>query len=717
MGVRMVFGAVIHSPQKPAPLLAIPSNSATLTSKMLYTNDILHGRYRIESVLGEGGFATVYRATDTRLNHQVAIKEMMPQPQIEPTLYAKMREQFYREAQILAQLQHNHLVSVTDYFTESDNDYLVMRFVKGDSLATLIQRNGVLAAAQVQTWAIQLLNALEYCHKQGILHRDIKPDNIIIRDNGQAVLVDFGLFKPWDPERTQQPTFSGIKGAHTPVYAPPEQGIQRGDHTDARSDIYSLGATLYHALIGQTPPTISERTANPERFENLQRLLPVDEPELSAAVIKAMNLARYARFESADAMRHALTSPLLIPRSRRPFFQMGLAGILVGIAIILLGFALWRGRMLIQPETTQAVSEITTGEPVVTTSPEQTKSSALTPTYTTELNTSTAFVAQVVVTATPTLIVETPTLVETETPTAMSASATPTLAPTETETPTAVIASATPTLIVIDSTPTATREPQATDTVAPLPTDTPQPTLTQTSRPTATPLPTKTPNWSATLTADAPVPTATRRPTDIPTATRRPTATPNWDATLTADAPLPTVTRTAIPTNTPNWNATLTAQAPTVTPVPTASDTPRPTATSTPTPTNTPTPTQTSTPNLSATQTASAPTATPLPLFDKLDFHWTPIGCDYVGEDYLCAMQIEAMGGSGDYLIEIMDQDPPQASTESILRFSIKRRRCDVWVHEMRVTDLVTQEVASRDVYFDPVVWGLYFPSGSCTSY
>ena len=147
---------------------------------MLTPGTILQNRYRIVSLLGQGGTGAVYRAWDLRLNISVAVKEMVPQSGIDPQTLAQLRQQFYQEAQVLARLNHPNLARATDYFGEGGNAYLVMDFVQGQSLADLIAARGPLPEAQVLDWACQLLDALACCHTQGVVHRDIKPQNIII---------------------------------------------------------------------------------------------------------------------------------------------------------------------------------------------------------------------------------------------------------------------------------------------------------------------------------------------------------------------------------------------------------------------------------------------------------------------------------------------------------------------------------------------------------
>ena len=267
---------------------------------------VLGNRYRIDAMLGAGGMGAVYHAWDARLSVPVALKEMIPQPGLDPTALTQLRHQFQREANVLARLHHPHLVRVTDFFEEWSNVYLVMDFVAGESLADRIRRLGPLPEAEVVAWAGQLLGALGYCHEQGILHRDVKPQNIIIRPDGRAVLVDFGLVKLWDPNDPR--TRTAMRGMGTPEYAPPEQYEAEAGHTDPRSDVYSLGATLYHALAGKAPPTATLRMANPERFVPVRQLNPRVSPKTEAVVLKAMELARSQRWQNVEAMAQALGS-------------------------------------------------------------------------------------------------------------------------------------------------------------------------------------------------------------------------------------------------------------------------------------------------------------------------------------------------------------------------------------------------------------------------
>jgi len=270
----------------------------------LTTGQMLQDRYRIASLLGQGGMGAVYRAWDTRLNVPVALKEMVPQPGLDPQTLTQLRQQFQQEAQIMARLTHPHLVRVGDFFQERGNAYLVMDFVEGESLAQFIEREGALPEEQVLEWAGQLLDALAYCHSQSIIHRDVKPQNVIVRPDGRAVLVDFGLLKLWDPKDPRTKTM--MRGMGTPEYAPPEQYDVEMGHTDLRSDIYGLGATLYHAITGKSPPTATMRIADPEQFLPLRLVAPQVSERTEAALMRSLELARSQRWQSAAEMAQSL---------------------------------------------------------------------------------------------------------------------------------------------------------------------------------------------------------------------------------------------------------------------------------------------------------------------------------------------------------------------------------------------------------------------------
>jgi serine/threonine-protein kinase len=274
----------------------------------LPAGEVLQERYRIASLLAEGGMAAIYRAWDSRLEVPVAVKEMKLQPGLRPEHLADLRQQFQQEAQVLARLDHPNLVRVGDFFEEQTNAYLVMDFVKGESLAERIAHEGALPEEQVLAWAEQLLDALGYCHSAGIIHRDVKPQNVIIRPDGRVELVEFGQEKLWD--QSNQRTKTQMRGMGTPEYAPPEQYDTSMGYTDASSDVYGLGATLYHALAGEAPLTVTMRMAAPEEFKPLDTVAGDVSQQTADTVMRALALARSERWQSAREMAHALGVPV-----------------------------------------------------------------------------------------------------------------------------------------------------------------------------------------------------------------------------------------------------------------------------------------------------------------------------------------------------------------------------------------------------------------------
>jgi serine/threonine protein kinase len=270
---------------------------------MLTSETILQGRYRIIRQLGQGGMGAVYEAVDARLDTAVALKE---------TLFAdeRLRKQFEREARLLARMHHPALPRVSDHFSEQEGQFLVMQFIAGEDLGEMMKaRHGGFPVGQVLTWGDQLLDALDYLHTQEpqIVHRDIKPQNLKLTSRNQIILLDFGLAKG-QTAGVSVITTASIFG-YTPNYAPLEQ-IQ-GLGTDARSDIYSLSATLYHLMTGVKPPDALTRAAalvNGEKDPLLpaNELNPAISPHIAAVLARGMSQNREQRYSTAAAMRAAL---------------------------------------------------------------------------------------------------------------------------------------------------------------------------------------------------------------------------------------------------------------------------------------------------------------------------------------------------------------------------------------------------------------------------
>lgn len=260
---------------------------------MLSSGTVLRRRYRIEAPIGQGGMGSVYLAEDLRLEgRKCAVKAVRIDPTIEPALITELQHQFSREASVLARLDHPNLPKVSDYFTEDGLDYLVMDYVSGKNLKELMdeaRRSGrFLTEMEVMTWARQLCDALEYMHTQDppVLHRDIKPSNIKLAPSGLIKLVDFGLVKLLAKDTSQ--TVTVLQGRGTAAYTPLEQYGEDDSHTDTRSDVYSLGATLYHLLTNQPPADARQRFLSPEALQPPRQLNPAVSETVERAVLAAI---------------------------------------------------------------------------------------------------------------------------------------------------------------------------------------------------------------------------------------------------------------------------------------------------------------------------------------------------------------------------------------------------------------------------------------------
>jgi formylglycine-generating enzyme required for sulfatase activity/serine/threonine protein kinase len=271
---------------------------------MLANGTLLQERYRIVRLLAHGGMGAVYEAEAVHLgNAPVAVKQTFYNEQ-----QRTMREQFEREAATMARLRHPALPRVNDHFVEGGGQFLVMEFVPGDDLLTLLNRRGrPFDYRQVVAWAETLLDALNYIHTQypPVIHRDIKPQNLKLTPRGELFLIDFGLAK-----NATTPTHSSASlHAYTLSYAPPEQ--IKGAGTDSRSDIYSLGATLHHLLAGDPPvdARVREEVVRylaPDPLRLLHQVDPQIPSAVAVVIARALALDREARYASAAAMLQAL---------------------------------------------------------------------------------------------------------------------------------------------------------------------------------------------------------------------------------------------------------------------------------------------------------------------------------------------------------------------------------------------------------------------------
>ncbi len=290
----------------------------------LKTGKILRERYKIRRVIGQGGMGCIYLAEDLRLEGRLcAIKEVEHDSSLPKDLLKQTREQFQREATVLARLDHPNLPKVSDFFSEGQRDYLVMDYVPGKDLRMLMsearQRNTFLPEREVLGWANQLADALKYLHNQEppIVHRDIKPSNLKLTPSGLIKLVDFGLVKIL---ASDEMTVTVIQGRGTALYTPLEQYGGDSGHTDARSDIYAFGATLYHLLTNQPPVEARERFLHPDSLIPPRQINPEISPRCERAILWAMSLHPTERPQTIEEFRQALLGDLDVDTMPRSFF-------------------------------------------------------------------------------------------------------------------------------------------------------------------------------------------------------------------------------------------------------------------------------------------------------------------------------------------------------------------------------------------------------------
>lgn len=257
----------------------------------IQAKEILHDRYRILRPIGSGGMGSLFLADDLRLDgRQCAIKTVVGDPQATPETRAQARDQFYREASTLARLDHPSLPKVSDFFSERGVDMLVMDYVPGEDLRSMTRaahnEHRFLPIHDVLTWARQLIDALSYLHGQSppIVHQDVKPANVKVTPRGLIKLVDFGLVKLLAPEER---TITVVQGRGTAHYTPLEQYGGDTGHTTVRSDIYSLGATIYCLLTNHPPEEAKVRFLQTESLPSIREI----NPQVSARVDRAVHWA------------------------------------------------------------------------------------------------------------------------------------------------------------------------------------------------------------------------------------------------------------------------------------------------------------------------------------------------------------------------------------------------------------------------------------------
>ncbi|MEQ9368553.1 MAG: protein kinase [Coleofasciculus chthonoplastes F3-SA18-01] len=262
------------------------------------------GKYVIQGVLGQGGFGITYKARHVSLNHYVVIKTPNEYLQYEPD-YHKYVDRFIAEAQVLARLSrdpHPSIVGVHDLFQEGIISCLVMNFVDGENLFELVRRRGAIPEAEAVRYIRQIGEALTLVHQVGLTHRDAHPGNILLRQNGKAVLIDFGIAKELVPS-----TYTSTGAVGNEGFAPYEQ-VHRGSR-EPNVDVYCLAATLYYALTGQCPTKGLDRKLYQEPLIEPRRIVPGISKQVNRAILKGMALEPKKRPQSMQAWLKKLDIP------------------------------------------------------------------------------------------------------------------------------------------------------------------------------------------------------------------------------------------------------------------------------------------------------------------------------------------------------------------------------------------------------------------------
>jgi serine/threonine protein kinase len=272
---------------------------------------LAEGRYRVENVLGRGGMACVYLARDGELERPVAVKVLAEHLAGQ----AAFRDRFLREARLAAQLSHPNIVQVFDVGEEEGTPFIVMECVEGSTLADELRTRGPLEPDEVVDLALQICGGLEHAHAAGLVHRDIKPQNLLLRPDGTVKIADFGIARA--AETTKLTQMGSVLG--TAAYLAPEQAL--GEEVTASADLYSLGCVLYELLTGRTPhvfKTLPELVVKhrEEAITPLRELRPEVPERVEAAVMHALARNPEYRPESAALFAEELAAASPEPPTR-----------------------------------------------------------------------------------------------------------------------------------------------------------------------------------------------------------------------------------------------------------------------------------------------------------------------------------------------------------------------------------------------------------------
>lgn len=283
-----------------------------VTKKLQLGTSLCNGKYVVTDVIGSGGFGITYKVQHTMMNYTYAMKEFfiggkcvrdtkrntVMLQDITTELFAKFKRRFVEEAQLLAKLNHEHIVRIIDVFEENGTAYYVMQYIEGVNLGTLVRRQGRLDVGSAINYVAQLTEAVGYIHANNILHRDLKPDNILVTSADKVVLIDFGSARNYVNDQVQHHTALVSKG-----YAPPEQYVSES-RTGNYTDIYAIGAVLYYCLTGVTPIDSSVRSI--ERLREPVEINSEIPQSLNDAIMKSLNLRPEDRYQTIEDFRVAL---------------------------------------------------------------------------------------------------------------------------------------------------------------------------------------------------------------------------------------------------------------------------------------------------------------------------------------------------------------------------------------------------------------------------